>query len=130
MIANQVMEVMEFRMESNTCLIRLLEKMLEKCPASYSLRHLSCLNPVKMASNKEACSAKFKKVLILLVNAESVALSCNSLLFFDRIPVFGSERFANFQSVEDRVDTLFFECMANESYKSLFSVVKLILICE
>ena len=80
MIANQVMEVMEFRMESNTCLIRLLEKMLEKCPASYSLRHLSCLNPVKMASNKEACSAKFKKVLILLVNAESVALSCNSLL--------------------------------------------------
>ena len=44
------------------------------------------------------------------------------------IPVFGSERFANFQSAEDRVDTLFFECMANESYKSLFSVVKLILI--
>ena len=41
MIANQVMEVMEFRMESKTCLIRLLEKMLEKCPASYSLRHLS-----------------------------------------------------------------------------------------
>lgn len=81
MIANQVMEVMEFRMESKTCLIRLLEKMLEKCPASYSLRHLSCLNPVKMASNKEACSAKFKKVLILLVNAESVKEDeCNTLL--------------------------------------------------
>ena len=81
MIANQVMEVMEFRMESKTCLIRLLEKMLEKCPVSYSLRHLSCLNPVKMASNKEACSAKFKKVLILLVNAESVKEDeCNTLL--------------------------------------------------
>ena len=136
MIANQVMEVMEFRMESNTCLIRLLEKMLEKCPASYSLRHLSCLNPVKMASNKEACSAKFKKVLRLLVNAERVKEEeCDTLLqqfamFLDSIPVFGSERFANFQSAEDRVDTLFFECMANESYKSLFSVVKLILICE
>ena len=26
------------------------------------------------------------------------------------------------------MDTLFYECMANESYKSLFSVVKLILI--
>ena len=46
----------------------------------------------------------------------------------DSILVFGSERFANFQAAEDRVDTLFFECMANESYKSLFSVVKLILI--
>ena len=55
-------QVMEFRMESKTCVIQLLEKMLEKCPVSYSLvRHLSCLNPVKMASNKEACSVKFKK---------------------------------------------------------------------
>ena len=34
--------------------------------------HLSCLNPVKMASNKEACSVKLKKVLRLLVNAERV----------------------------------------------------------
>ena len=49
-------------------------------------------------------------------------------MFLDRIPVFGSERFANFQSAEDRVCTLFCECMANESYKSLFSDVKVILI--
>ena len=109
--------------------------MLEKCPVSYSIvRHLSCLNPVKMASNKEACSVKFKKVLRLLVNAERVkeeeydTLLQQFAMFLDSIPVFGSERFANFQSAEDRVDTLFFECMANESYKSLFSVVKLILI--
>ena len=27
-------QVMEFRMESKTCLIQLLEKMLEKCPLS------------------------------------------------------------------------------------------------
>ena len=107
--------------------------MLEKCPASYSLvRHSSCINPVTMASSKEACSAKFKKVLRLLVNAVRVKEEeCDTILqkfsmFLDSIPVFGSERFANFQSAEDRVDTLFFECMANESYKSLFSVVKLI----
>ena len=105
--------------------------MLEKCLVSYSLvRHLSCLNPVKMASNKEACSVKFNKVLRLLVNAERIKEEeCDTLLqqfamFLDSIPVFGSERFANFQSAEDRVDTLFFECLANESYKSLSSVVK------
>ena len=115
-------QVMDFRMESKTCLIQLLEKMLEKCPVTYSLvRHLSCLNPVKMASNKEACSEKFKKVLRLLVNADRVKEEeCDTLLqqfamFLDNIPVFGSERFANFQSAVDRVDTLFFECMANES---------------
>ena len=100
---------MEFRMESKTCLVRLLEKMSEKCLVSYSLmRHLWSLNPVKMASNKEACSANFKKVLRLLVNAERVKeKECDALLhqfamFWDTIPVFGSERFA-----EDRVDTLF-----------------------
>ena len=86
-----------------------------------------------MASNKEACSVKFKKVLRLLVSAKRVKEEeCDTLLqqfamFLDSIPV-GSERFANFQSAEDRVDTFFFECIANESYKSLYSVVKLILI--
>ena len=102
--------------------------MLKKCPVPYSLvQHLPCLNPVKMASNKEACSVKFKNVLRLLVNAERVKEEeCDTLLqqfamFLDSIPVFGSERFANFQSAEDRVDTLFYECMANESYRSLFS---------
>ena len=82
-------QVMELRMESKTCLIQLLEKMLQKCPVSYSLvRHLSCLNPVKMASNKEA--------LRLLVNAERVKEEeCDTFLqkfamFLDSIPVFGS----------------------------------------
>ena len=122
-------------MESKTFLVQLLEKMLKKCPVPYSLvQHLPCLNPVKMASNKEACSVKFKNVLRLLVNAERVKEEeCDTLLqqfamFLDSIPVFGSERYGNFQSVEDRVDTLFYECISNESYKSLFSVVKLILI--
>lgn len=89
-------QVMEFRMECKTCLIQLLEKKLEKCPVCYSLvRHLSCLNPVKMASNKEACSVKFRKVLRLLVNAERVKEEeCDTLLqqfamFLDSIPVFG-----------------------------------------
>ena len=49
-------------------------------------------------------------------------------MFLDNTPVFRLERFANFQSAVHRADTLFFECMANESYKSHFSVVKLILI--
>ena len=40
------------------------------------------------------------------------------------------ERFANFQSAVDRVDTFFFECMANDRATTVFSmtVVKLLLI--
>ena len=78
--------------------------------------------------------SKIQEVLRLLVNAERVKEEeydtplQQFVMFLERIPVFGSERFANFQSAEDGVDTLFFECMANESYKSPFSVVKLILI--
>ena len=78
--------------------------------------------------------SKIQEVLRLLINAKRVkeeeydTLLQQFVMFLERIPVFGSERFANFQSAEDRVDTLFFECMANESYKSPFSVVKLILI--
>ena len=84
-----------------------------------------------MSKSSQACSVKFKKVLRLLVNAERIKEEeCDTLLqqfamFLDSIPVFGSERFANFQSAENRVDTLFFECLANESYKSLSSVVNL-----
>ena len=41
---------------------------------------------------------------------------------------FGFVSSGNRNSAEDRVDTLFFECMAGESYKTLFSVVKLFLV--
>ena len=92
----------------------------------------------KIGVNNERVDGGFAseklKVLRLLVNAERVKEEeCDTLLqqfvmFLDSIPVFGSERFANFQSAEDRVYTLFIECMANENYKSLFSDVKRILI--
>ncbi|KAG1686949.1 Telomere-associated protein RIF1 [Nymphon striatum] len=87
-------EILEFRMECKACLVDLLKKLLEKCPATYSLvRHLSCLNPVNMASDKEVCSAKFKKVLMLLLSSGRISeKDCDPLLqeyglFLDNIPV-------------------------------------------
>lgn len=128
-------QVMEFRMECKTSLTELLKKMLQKCPVSYSLvRHLCCLNPVMMATKKDDCSRKFKKVLTLLLNSGRVEdKDCDTLLqqygmFLDNIPVFGNYRFADFNSSVDRVDRLFNECMAGESYKGLFAVVKLPLV--
>ena len=128
-------QIMEFRMECKTSLVKLLKKMLQKCPVSYFLvRHLSCLNPVMMATKKEDCLSKFKKVLTLLLNSGRVKDNdCDTLLqqygmFVDNIPVFGNHRFADFNSSVDTMDRLFNECMAGESYKGLFEVVKLLLV--
>ena len=128
-------QIMEFRMECKTSFTELLKKMFQKCLVSYSLvRHLSCLNPVMMATKKDDCSKKFKKLLTLLVNSGRVEdKDCDTLLqqygmFLDNIPVFGNHRFADFNSSVDRVDRLFNECMAGESYKGLFAVVKLLLV--
>ena len=77
-------QVMEFRMESTTCLIELLKKLLEKCPITYSLvRHLSCLNPVKMASHKQSCSNSTKFWHCCWIRTgwkrKTVILSCSSI---------------------------------------------------
>ena len=127
--------MMQFRMECRACLIAVLAKLQEKCPASYSLvRHLSCLSPINMAKEKEACSLKFKKILTLLVNSGRVLeKDCDSLLqeynlFLDNIPVFGSLRFSNFSVTHDRVDNLLHEFMTGDNYKQLFRVVKLVLV--
>ncbi|KAG1672086.1 hypothetical protein GQR58_016157 [Nymphon striatum] len=128
-------EILEFRMECKACLVDLLKKLLEKCPATYSLvRHLSCLNPVNMASDKEVCSAKFKKVLMLLLSSGRISeKDCDPLLqeyglFLDNIPVFGTIKFSNFDNSTNRLDSLFFEYMSGPNYIQLLSVVKLILV--
>lgn len=128
-------EMMQFRMDCRACLIDLLTKLQEKCPASYSLvRHLSCFNPINMAKAKEVCSLKFKKVLTLLLNSERIlekdvdSILQEYNLFLDNISVFGTKRFSDFNISTDRIDTLFHEFMAGDSYKQLFNVVKLILV--
>ncbi|KAG1693155.1 hypothetical protein GQR58_007120 [Nymphon striatum] len=128
-------EILEFRMECKACLVDLLKKLLEKCPATYSLvRHLSYLNPVNMASDKEVCSAKFKKVLMLLLSSGRISeKDCDPLLqeyglFLDNIPVFGTIKFSNFDNSTNRLDSLFFEYMSGPNYIQLLSVVKLILV--
>ena len=118
-------EVMDFEMKRKACLVAILKKLLEKCPVSYSLvRYLSCFNLVNMASKRDICSAKFRKVLSLLVNVFRVAeKDCDTLrefdLFLDNIPVFGSTQFANFDSSHDRLDSLLYKFMIGDAYKNL-----------
>ena len=122
-------------MKNKACLVAILKKLLEKCPVSYSfVRYLSCFNPVNRASKRDICSAKFRKVLSLLVNVFRVAKKdCDTLLqefdlFLDNIPVFGSTQFANFDSSHDRLDSLLYKFMNGDAFKNLLEVVKLVLV--
>ncbi|PFX23234.1 putative RNA-directed DNA polymerase from transposon BS [Stylophora pistillata] len=127
-------QIMEFRVECKTSLMELLKKVLQNCPVSYSLvRHLSCLNPVMTATKKEDCLNKFKVLTLLLNSGRVEDKDCDTLLqqygmLVDNIPVFENHIFADFNSSVDRVDRLFNECVAGESYTGLFEVVKLLLV--
>lgn len=53
---------MELWMECKTCLQKLVASIM--VPIKYPLaRRLACLNPVKMAANKEMCLVRFKRVM-------------------------------------------------------------------
>ena len=91
------------------------------------------LQSSKVASKRDICSAKFRKVLSLLVNVGRVAeKDCHILLqefdlFLDNIPVFGSTQFANFDSSHDRLNSFFYKLLTGDAYKNLFEVVKFML---
>ena len=128
-------QVLEFRLQCKTFLIELLQKLLTKCPASYSLvRNLSALNPREMASNVDHCISRFKKVVTQLVSVRRIKESdCDAIIqeytsFLDNIPAFGSEKFSNFNFSTDRLDELFSTYMNTHPYQKLFKVVQLLLV--
>ena len=128
-------QVLEFRLRCKTFLIELLQKLLTKCPASYSLvRNLSALNPREMASNVDHCISRFKKVATQLVSVRRIKESdCDAIIqeytsFLDNIPAFGSEKFSNFNFSTDRLDELFSTYMNTHPYQKLFKVAQLLLV--
>ena len=128
-------QVLEFRLQCKTFLIELLQKLLTKCPASYSLaRNLSALNSREMASNVDHCISRFKKVVTQLVSVRRIKESdCDAIIqeytsFLDNIPAFGSEKFSNFNFSTDRLDELFSTYMNTHPYQKLFKVAQLLLV--
>ena len=75
-------QVLEFRLQCKTFLIELLQKLLTKCPVSYSLvRNLSALNPREMVADADLCISKFKKVVSQLVAVRRIKESdCDALI--------------------------------------------------
>lgn len=128
-------QILEFRLSCRDFLIATVKKLLLKSPVIYSLvRKLSCLNPVRMANEKEECKTLFKKVLSLMMNAKKVGESeCDALyrsfvVFIDKIK---DEKFTNFRKSEDSLDSLYYDTMIVtkvDDYVPLFNFIKLFLV--
>ena len=87
-------QVLEFRLQCKTILIELLQKLLTKCPASYSLvRNLSAFNPREMGADVDHCISRFIRFARTQTSAISEhanntghLLLWNEVKFIDRDP--------------------------------------------
>lgn len=128
-------QVMEFKIDCRNFITKLIKKLLDKCPVTYSLvRNLSMLNPKEMLSNGDLCKVKLKRTLTYLVNCNRLPeRDCDEIIsqytnFLDNIPSIGSEIFAGFNPYEDRVDEFLCKYMTVAKYNKLLDVVKMCLV--
>ena len=116
---------MEFCIDCKTCLVTLVAKLNDKSPVAFPLvRHMSCLDPVLMASEKEKSCARFKKVLHCLVASNWVSEDqCDSLLqqFAQLLDSLPKDQFLAFQPSDStsRLDTLLLEAVSGNGFDGL-----------
>lgn len=127
-------QIMDFRIQARNFLCEVCKKLLNKCPLSYSLvRNISCLNPNYIATNPSGCQTKFKRVLVVLKNANKVGDDCDIIAeqyyqFVDSVPSIGKDKFLNFSKESDRLDIFYSDLLKDGKYEKLLKVVKLLLV--
>ena len=124
---------MEFRLDCKKMMIRATEKLLEKCPLTYTMtRNLSCMDPTMMAANKDDCVAKFGRVLHKMVDLNQVReQECDALqreyrAFLDEVVAKNNTMFK--ECDKERLDTFLVTFMKVDTYSKLWAVTKNILI--
>lgn len=128
-------KVLEFKLECKEFVVKVVKKLLEKSPGSYSLvRYLSALNPKEMANNPIASKSKFKKCLNHLVNVNRVdERECDGILMeFEQligdIPSIGNSLFTTFNPYADRLDEFYITHLSDPKFERLLTVIKLCLV--
>lgn len=96
-------------MESKGFLIKLIMKLKEKNPITYSLvRNLCSLSPVKIAFDKPESKERFKKVVKKIISTKWIDSSEGDILLteydnlLDSIPSIGVKKFSDFNPYKDR----------------------------
>ncbi|CAL9702284.1 unnamed protein product [Knipowitschia caucasica] len=134
--AKQISErqALQIRLECKVFLITVLKKLQDKAPVNHQLvRSMQCLNPRSMASSKEMCVVKMKRILNHLVEANRVEDSmCDDVLReFGEFCNFAAQQssFREFDPKVDRVDSLLFDSMGKErAFSRIWHVLKMLLV--
>lgn len=135
-LTNQVSErqVLQLQTECKLFLITILQKLQEKAPVNHQIvRSVQCLDPRCMASSKEACLVKMKRLLTHLVGSNHFEDStCDEILReFGDFCSFAAlqSSFRDFDPTIHRVDTLLYETMGNnKTFSKVWQVVKMMLV--
>ncbi|XP_022241883.1 uncharacterized protein LOC111085825 [Limulus polyphemus] len=73
--------ILEFRVQAKQFLAAMTRKLIDRCPLKYALvRNMECLNPKSMAKDKENSTAKLKRMLSSLSDANRLEDSCDDIL--------------------------------------------------
>ena len=110
-------ERMAFRMECKKELVCATQKLLEKCPITYTItRNLTYFDPRLMAGRKDDCIAKFGRVLHKLSDLHQVRdADCDAVQqqfrsFVNEVVPANSTTFKHFNPDNERLDTFIHTC--------------------
>ena len=129
-------QVFEFRMSCKAFLIKMVKKLLEKSPLTYPLvRNMNFLDPrIFIAKRNKESVEKLTRILPIMSEAGRITDDeCDKGMkqfshFHDNSLTADSEAFKGFSVETDRVDTFYFDRLANKAdLKELWKVVKLLL---
>ena len=128
-------ERMAFRMECKKGLVCATQKLLEKCPITYTMtRNWTCLDPRLMAGRKDDCIVKFGRVLHKLSDLHQVRdADCNAIQqqfrsFVNEVVPTNSTTFKDFNPDNERLDTFLAVYLKFTQYEKLWMVTKTLLI--
>lgn len=129
-------QLIELRQGHREALLRVVEKLQNKSPLSYTLvRNMKCLDPRQMVLDKSGCVAKMKRLLKCLVDSKKIIESnCDDVIreyqeFLDQEVPMAEASFSEFNPKLDtqRVDVFLHDHLAHKA-KKLWRVVKSLLI--
>ncbi|XP_022257363.1 uncharacterized protein LOC111089337 [Limulus polyphemus] len=124
--------ILEFRVQAKQFLAAMTRKLIDRCPLKYALvRNMGCLNPKNMAKDKENTTAKLKRMLSSLTDANRHEDSCDDILREYSEACDEASRSAEmreFDLKKDKLDSLMCTFLSESRYSSLLKVVRMLLV--
>lgn len=128
-------QVFEFSMGCKAFLIKMVKKLVDKSPLTYSVvRYMNFLDPRIFIVKKETSAEKLTRILCIMSEAGRISDNeCDKVMlqfnhFHDNSLTTDSEAFKGFSMETGRVDTFYFDRLSNKTdFKELWKVVELLL---